>query len=465
MKKLIFAIILLLLINTSFSELTWSGNVCGANPWHLGAVWGCEIFNNCGVHTTVADCGSDCTYCGEYLSPCSGADISGTCTCESGWEKCGTQTGCATYILADPNNCGGCGVDCGDAPCVNGVCQTEIDYTRIHIKCGPDFGDKLTEGYVQITSPNYADYESTVYGVTYCQDWQWGLNSFEKYGYGYCTSGYKDCNNDGGSGANAWDGCETDITTTTNCGGCGNNCYDNPCSGANYLGYTSTANINSICYMDCDAGNCIKYTLMGGNCDSAYGGNDCDPGFYQYVLVDPEVRPALTCQTDTDDEHWCCRSTQCGHNGVCYELNDEINTEGNFYVCAEEELPPGETGTPGVYWKSAPKILNLARMIQYNRNNTLTFEDFDETLYLTNTGLSYDCDNSDYVGCVYGQVHYSYQYCSKISTVFDGMFNLEIPNKVPVKVSEQSLYDPYGETENVVSLKGCGAGGDLEQCS
>jgi len=85
---------------------------------------GCEV----DVRTSLAHCGR----CGNA---CPGAEVhalsvckGGTCStrCQPGWASCGDTPGCNTSVLADPNNCGGCGRVCGAnhaaASCRAGAC-------------------------------------------------------------------------------------------------------------------------------------------------------------------------------------------------------------------------------------------------------------------------------------------------------------------------------------------------------
>ena len=98
-----------------------------------------------------------------------------------------------------------------------------------------------------------------------------------------------------------------------------------------------------------------------------------------------------------------------------------------------------------------PKTLSLGRMIQDKRG--ISFENFNDVVYFTHSGITNTC--SGYQSCSISAPRYAYQYCTSISSIFDGMFNLEIPVNVPVRVSEQSLYDPYGESTQEINLIGC----------
>jgi hypothetical protein len=52
--------------------------------------------------------------------------IGGVCggQCDSGWGDCdyALSNGCESYILDDPDNCGGCGSYCVSRDCRKGIC-------------------------------------------------------------------------------------------------------------------------------------------------------------------------------------------------------------------------------------------------------------------------------------------------------------------------------------------------------
>ncbi len=116
--------------------------------------------------TDCGSCGNACALPHTATNQCS----SGTCTigaCASGFGNCdGTASnGCETNTASgDPANCGSCANVC--------------------------------------TFPHTATYQCNSGGC----------------GIGTCSTGFRDCN------STASDGCETDITTVTNCGTCGHAC-------------------------------------------------------------------------------------------------------------------------------------------------------------------------------------------------------------------------------------------------
>src|SRR4029079_4082142 len=128
--------------------------------------------------------------------------IDGVCAypCAPGWGRCPTgidTPDCETALLTDPNNCGGCG----------NVCPT--------------------------TAPNAIPASPT------CQAGRCRID---------CRSGWANCNGDDG------DGCEVDITTTSDCGTCGHAC-------ASASGGGAACNAGT-CELTCPSG----YTLCGTTC-------------------------------------------------------------------------------------------------------------------------------------------------------------------------------------------------------
>ncbi len=451
MKKIIILLLILFVSNQAFATTinSWS-TTCGCNGYTIVAIWWTDVFYSCGANTFGSDCSSDCAYC-----VCGNMDLSGTCTCDTsnGWTSCNAEPssgdGCETNLLENihDNYCTTCGTTCGTAPCINGVCADDELWSSCKLLCNCATQDRIKENWGR-SDGNYEQDESHMMNNDQCTAGGNQCYTEDDYSYCECKPGYRDCNGAAGNTATSYDGCETNTNTNLRkCGSCTNNCYNIGCSGSHYLGYTSAgdysytseADVNSVCNMGCSAGSCVITTKLGSNCDA---GNDCVSG--------------TTCASDTDLEHWCCPVDTCGHDGLCYDVYEEIDENGEFFIC---DYVDEATAAPPVIWKSIPKVLSLGGMLQYNRDNTLTEATMDDTVYFTNTGVATDCNPSGYRSCVWGPAHYAYQYCTSVSTVFDGMFNLEVSNSVPIQVSEQALYDPYGETTDVLTLEGCGPEG------
>ncbi len=112
------------------------GGSCAACDPGLGCAAGLDCASGlCSGGVCVADCGSrtacsggcldtladplNCGGCGLQC-PAGGVCQNGTCACQAGQLLCGEQCVDPTY---DPGHCGGCGNECGRGTCVEGVCQ------------------------------------------------------------------------------------------------------------------------------------------------------------------------------------------------------------------------------------------------------------------------------------------------------------------------------------------------------
>lgn len=385
---------------------------------------GCPSFQSHCVHNTY-----ECRW--WWQQPASGNVI---CRCDSGFKDCNLNAGdgCEQYIATGSlahNNCGECGNDCGDAPCYNGQCLNDNEWAYCKINCNC-VGDDLS--YSGNAGTEYNVYqENECGGSCYRQD-----NS----AFCHCDNNHIDCN--GASGG--LDGCETNKLDMHTCGSCNNNCVEDGCSGSQYLGYTSEIDILSVCQINCGLSGstyrCYGLTKEEGHCESNI---DCDG--YQAPVTSSNVY----CQKDLEGDGWCCPDNMCGKNGDCVSQYEEWNFEGEYFVCDYKN-----DGDYNVQWIGLTKTISLGKMIQYNHG-----EDIDNDAFFTDSGITTDC-NGEYSVCSYDGPYYAYQYCSQYSTVFDGMFNLELPMNVPVYVSEQELYDPYGNTELEFDVD-CSVGGGL----
>ena len=176
---------------------------------------GCETnlgtFSNCGF------CGNACTNAHGTTS-CGGAPGSYACAplCATGFKSCDTNlsNGCETNIFT-LTDCGGCGVACGfpnaAASCATGTCTMGT--------CSAGFGDCTAAPGCETnlgTLTNCArcgNACSNAHGTTSCAG---APGSFACAPA--CAAGFLSCD------TNLDNGCETDVTTTTNCGACGNTC-------------------------------------------------------------------------------------------------------------------------------------------------------------------------------------------------------------------------------------------------
>lgn len=382
------------------------------------------------------------------------------CNCFSNWGNCDSAgdvwgNGCESPIMKDNNNCGTSCTDCGDAACAGGECKDPDlwAHCKFECSCGILAEDYVMEGGENTIAEKYCSdgeecplYESsdvdydfyrpiTDFVTEGCQsnDDMVMCNVNAEDAWCRCDFDHLDCN--GG-----WDGCETDIQDPRHCGSCAHDCADMGCTGSEYLSIDKTAdNYFDVCNFTCKSGSCTGYTLNAGFCN---------------VDSDCEARAGLKCWEDVRQEglteNWCCESRECGHDGKCYAEYDQLNfpePDGErLYVCIYHE--------DKMQWVDFGLKFNLGRMIQYS--NGYSVSDLVDNTYFSHAGLTTTCDQSSYSECVTAEPHYAYQYCTSISAVFDGMFNLETGNNVPVLVSEQRLYDPYSPARPIVKLKDCG---------
>jgi len=163
---------------------------------------------------TTNDCGS--YECGSYDDGCGGTYTCGTCenphgttscssgqcspVCDPGWGDCDSNriNGCETDFQTDNDHCGSCGHPCGTGyVCISGTCQSGCVPDCSGKECG-DCGGTYTCGTCE-----------NPHGTTSCSSGQCSP---------VCDPGWGDCD------SNRINGCETDLSTTDDCGTCGNSC-------------------------------------------------------------------------------------------------------------------------------------------------------------------------------------------------------------------------------------------------
>ena len=215
-----------------------SGGACTVSACSAG--WGnCDgaASNGCETALTTA---SNCGACG---STCTNANGSTTCsggacspTCAAGYASCdgNPNNGCETS-LTTLTNCGTCGTACALASaaesCAAGIC-TLTSCAAGYGNCNGVTADGCEASLTTLTSCGSCDATCEL------------ANASESCSTGTCTlgscaAGFGDC--DGASG----NGCETSVTTTANCGTCGNAC-------SNPSGTTSCT--GGVCAPVCSAG-------------------------------------------------------------------------------------------------------------------------------------------------------------------------------------------------------------------
>jgi hypothetical protein len=210
--------------------------------------------------------GSTCTTAHATASSC---DAFGSCaetTCDPGYLDCdgNAYNGCETAFSLP--NCGACGANCspqnvGTAICSNasGGCTYDACVSQ-HLDCD---GNRENGCETACTPTNVV---AAACAGTRC-------------GYTACATGFLDCD------GNTSNGCETPMSLA-NCGACGRACAPSnatgaSCSTAGVCAYTACMAYNADeLYLDCDgntANGCETDPTTGSNCGRC--GNACAPGF------------------------------------------------------------------------------------------------------------------------------------------------------------------------------------------
>jgi hypothetical protein len=164
--------------------------------------------------TTVDDCGGCGAQCTNVHGTTACSTV-GTCesTCDAGYLSCDNDpdNGCETNGDTDPVNCGGCGTVCGAVQvCRDGSCAAN--------PCSPDTAE--CDGVL----PTCETSLGTTTNCEFCGDVCSAANGTavcstgRVCGLSGCGSGFADCDS---TYAN---GCETALTSVTNCGTCGTTC-------------------------------------------------------------------------------------------------------------------------------------------------------------------------------------------------------------------------------------------------
>ncbi len=260
---------------------------------NLNAADGCEINKN----TSTSNCGACNTVCNSTngTATCSG----GTCgiTCNAGYGNCNglPGDGCEVNTNTNVNYCGSCngtnsvcGTAHGTPSCSGGVCS---------IACASGYGncDGITANGCEATlSTDSANCGSCANACTYAN--ASGVCSGSVCSMGTCNTGYGNCIN--GSS----DGCETPLTTTSNCGSCGNAC-------TNAHGTTT-----------CTSSNCVPTCSTGyASCD-----NNLPNGCEQNIATDVLHCGSCTTACSYANATPVCSSSTCSM-GACSYLYGNCN--------------------------------------------------------------------------------------------------------------------------------------------
>jgi hypothetical protein len=265
----------------------------GRDDCKNGVTDGCET----DLNVSALNCG----ICGKVCPTSGGTPICidakcGLSSCTAPLEDCNGDAkqpggdGCETNLSNDPANCGGCGTACyypnGNGKCVNkgclldkclsgfadctaaAGCETTLGTTQNCRICGESCTNQhgttacTATGCKPVCALGYDDCdgkpengcETALNTVTDCG--ACGVACGKAHGTASCATGsceiascadgWDDCDDE----ATKKNGCETDLHTLTNCGGCGKAC-----------GFSNAA-------ASCPAGKCVQ-----GTCDAGYA--DC----------------------------------------------------------------------------------------------------------------------------------------------------------------------------------------------
>ncbi|MEZ4407922.1 MAG: hypothetical protein R3A52_15820 [Polyangiales bacterium] len=226
------------------------GGVCSVGACEAGR-GDCDMNPANGCETNTAGDTMNCGACGRVCVIPHGTAtcMMGRCgvgTCDPGYADCdGDPTnGCETDTRTSTVHCGGCGTRCstvnGAPACVNGMCGVG--------RCNPGFADcdmnpaNGCETVIETDPRNCGRCGNACPtpsgGAAVCSG---GLCAV-----GSCPAGRADCD------MNASNGCETDISTTTNCGVCGRACPAPPNASAVCLAGTCGLGACNAGWADCD---------------------------------------------------------------------------------------------------------------------------------------------------------------------------------------------------------------------
>jgi hypothetical protein len=270
------------------------GNACSGEQTCQSGVCACPDAGQtyCSQSGACTDLSNDYHNCGSCGNACSiegQTCVNGVCQCGGGfsvpghssvWEVCGNA---CTDVANDPNNCRTCGNACpGGASCQDMFCKCPDVFTGKGYEPGTPIycdgswscltsdsnncgscgnvcaeGQICTDGscYDPCHNPDYPDYCSKLQG---CTNLNWDINN--------CGTCDKDCTLMGYTVAGCCDGQCTDLSTTSNCRGCGFTCS------TNQVCDTETGCVCPEPYTQCPQG-CLNLSTDTNHCGTC--GHDC----------------------------------------------------------------------------------------------------------------------------------------------------------------------------------------------
>jgi hypothetical protein len=265
-----------------------------------------EASNGCETDITTVDaCGSCSNTCD--VSGGTAACNNGACeiaACDAGFDDCDgdPNNGCEAD-LNSVDTCGACGTTCSFAnasaqcqggSCVMGACDANFD------DCDGDTSNGCEADLRSAKTCGTCSREcSNAHGSTRCS----GGTCVPS-----CDASWDDCDGD------AANGCETDLSTTSNCGSCGNTCGASGGSATCVAGQCEIAGCGTG-FSDCDgdtSNGCETDVTTTTNCGSC--GNTCS--FPQAT----EACSSGTCAIDACENGYCDDNGQLG-DGCEFDLD------------------------------------------------------------------------------------------------------------------------------------------------
>jgi len=311
---------------------------CDAGNCVMGACdadWGdCDSdpANGCEV-----DLQNDDANCGACDNACTAPDFctAGVCgqTCPGGLERCGTE---CVDTDSDVNHCGQCDNACtvtnGTPACQGGSCVVQ--------SCDAGFGDCDSAYATGCETTLGTDENCSACGDACTYNHASGSCVFGSCVMGSCDTGWGDCD------SNSANGCEADLTSTQNCGTCGNACGANEsCQNGQCVFYCADADGDGFQDVNCGGTDCNDNndTIYPGapdqcgdgvdqNCDGtdecvcadadsdghqdqACGGDDCNDN---NSLIHPQAQEICNDNQDNDcDGLTDCQDTSCATDPAC----------------------------------------------------------------------------------------------------------------------------------------------------
>jgi hypothetical protein len=373
---------------------TCVASLCQCNPGLVSCAMSCADLSsdpaNCG------GCGNACDMTNSLGAMCglNGCTYTG---CHPGFADCMNMApdydGCETPTNT-VNSCGGCGNVCN----IGNANSASCDGVKCSYTCQNGFADCIMIG---ANTDGCETPTNTIANCTGCGNVCDGTNSVgarcngTTCSYTGCKAGFADCL----MGAPDLDGCETNITSITNCGGCGLACDVANSNGARCAGgccmYTSCKTGFADCVTTCpDLDGCETATITvnncggcnnvcnlsnatGASCDGVKCSYTCKNGFADCVMIGANTDGCETATTTTTNCGGCgnqcdalhslgaaCNGTMCTYTGCVNgwvdcdmsganangcESQIHINGLGQtFSDCADPIGTPGNAGTYNV---------------------------------------------------------------------------------------------------------------------